>query len=279
MFGYAVANPDKLTQEQKERYRAVYCGICRAMGESRSFVHRVALTYDLVLLAMVLSAAGNKPYEEGETRCGVQPFSRHKTLRNDYTQFAADMNILLAYYNFLDDVKDEGGVLPAAQAALFRKEAEKLSEVYPDLSKTIEHCLTEISEAEKRDERDPDIPGSAFGDILGSIFAYQPLPCSEALYYFGFSLGKAIYFMDAAVDIKSDLKKKRYNPLIAKTAEERLALVEFQLADAMERYKGLPHGEDKDITDNILLSGIWTAYDSRVKNKNESFIEEVRSEE
>lgn len=263
MFGYAVANPEKLNDAEKERYRAVYCGICRAMGETRSFVHRIALTYDLVLLAMILSAAGEKSFAPGLIRCGAQPFSKHKTLRNDYTQFAADMNILLAYYNFMDDVKDDGGVLPAAEAALFRKEALKLRAVYPALGEKIEACLAEISAAEKRDERDPDIPGAAFGDLLGSIFAYPALPCREALYYFGFSLGKAIYFMDAAVDIQADLKKKRYNPLIARSAEERLALIEFQLSDCMARYSVLPRGEDQPITDNILLSGIWTAYEAK----------------
>ena len=69
--------------------------------------------------------------------------------------------------------------------------------------------------------------------------------------------------MDAAVDIKADLKKQRYNPLITKNEAERRALLELQLGDCMLKYNALPLAQDKEITDNILLSGIWTAYEMR----------------
>ena len=263
MFGFVVANREKLTQEQNARYRGVYCGVCRAMGERQGRGHRLALTYDLIFLALVLSSVAGKDYAQETFRCGVHPLKKRVSLQNEYTAFAADMNILLAFYNFLDDLKDDGGVIPAAEAAVFWDEARALKDRYPELSEKIDCCLSEIAAAEKRDERDPDVPAAMFGALLGSVFTYFDLPCRQALYDFGCSLGKAIYFMDAAVDIKADLKKGRYNPLITKNAAERRKLLELQLGDCMLKYAALPVSQDKEIMDNILLSGIWTAYEAK----------------
>ena len=40
MFGFVVANPEKLTEEQRKHYRAVYCGLCRALGKEHGFIDR-----------------------------------------------------------------------------------------------------------------------------------------------------------------------------------------------------------------------------------------------
>jgi len=269
MFGYAVANPDKLSKESSVRYRGVYCGICRALGEDRRRLNRFTLTYDLALVALVLSSVTNTPFEEETVRCAVHPFKVQKVLKNGYTLYAADMNILLAYYKFLDDKKDEGGIVPGIEVSLFKAEAERLKDKYPEISSGIEACLDKISVCENKNETDADIPASFFGDLLGRIFAGTKEDCAHRLYDFGFSLGKVIYYMDAEVDLKADLKKQRYNPLIRKTPEQRKELLELQLGDCMFKYSLLPMENDRDITDNILLSGIWTAYQRLKKGEAE----------
>ncbi|MBQ6022544.1 MAG: hypothetical protein IJL25_06425, partial [Clostridia bacterium] len=70
MFGFAVADPGKLSEEARERYRAVYCGVCRAIGRDRKKACRIALTYDLVLPALILSDVTDTPFSESEIRCG-----------------------------------------------------------------------------------------------------------------------------------------------------------------------------------------------------------------
>ena len=269
MFGFASANAEKLSEEAKNRYRAVYCGICRAMGQGRSSVCRMALTYDLVLPALILSDVTDTPYSKSEIRCGVHPLKKHKAYTNVYTDFAADMNVLLAFYNFVDDMNDDGGIVPRVEAALFWDAADALKRKYDALADTLIRCLSEIAAAEKRDERRADIPAAAFGQILGSIFAWFDLPCRDALFNFGFTLGKAVYFMDAAVDVKADLKKKQYNPLISLSVEERKSILELQLAECMRTYSLLPLKRENEIIENILLSGIWAQYDMRFGAKQE----------
>lgn len=268
MFGFAVADPGKLSEEARERYRAVYCGVCRAIGQDRKRACRIALTYDLVLPALILSDVTDTPFAESEIRCGAHPVKKRKAFTNEYTDYAADMNVLLAFYNFLDDLNDDGGFVPAAEAALFWDAADAVKRKYPDLGDTVQACLKEISDAEKRDERCADIPAAAFGRLLGSVFGWFDLPCREELYGFGCALGKAIYFMDAAVDVKADLKKKRYNPLVGVSFDERKKMLELLLADCVRKAGKLPLKKEKEIVDNILLSGIWTRYDVVYRKKN-----------
>lgn len=43
MFGYIQANLPDLTQEEKERYRAVYCGLCHTLGQRYGLRSRLGL--------------------------------------------------------------------------------------------------------------------------------------------------------------------------------------------------------------------------------------------
>ena len=54
MFGYVMPRMEDLTQEERERYHAAYCGVCRALGERFGQRCRVALTYDMTFLALLL---------------------------------------------------------------------------------------------------------------------------------------------------------------------------------------------------------------------------------
>ena len=56
MFGYVIANMDTLSQGARERYRAVYCGLCRTLGRQHGQLGRLTLTYDMVFLILLLSA-------------------------------------------------------------------------------------------------------------------------------------------------------------------------------------------------------------------------------
>ena len=53
MFGYVLANYEELTEPQRQRYAAVYCGICRGIREQASQLARLALSYDMAFLALL----------------------------------------------------------------------------------------------------------------------------------------------------------------------------------------------------------------------------------
>jgi hypothetical protein len=76
--------------------------------------------------------------------------------------------------------------------------------------------------------------------------------------------------MDADTDLRADLKKGRYNPLVRKTAGERQALLQLQLGDCLGKYRQLPMTGCKEIGNNILLSGIWTNYEAKNKKTQQA---------
>lgn len=268
MFGFVVANPDKLSEEQKERYKGIYCGLCEELGENRGFKCRMALTYDLVFLAIVLSAVFGEEYNETEGRCAVHPMKKRKYLRNKYTAYAADMNLALAYYKYLDDWQDDGSKKAFLQMKLFGKENAEIAEKYPVQCEAVKKQLEELAAIEKEDILVPDIPALAFGKLLGSIFSYGDSEERQKLCDFGEALGKFIYILDAAVDLKHDIKKKRYNPLFQMKSSDTEPILRMLMAECIEKYEALPIKQDREIIENILLSGIWTQYDARQKGSN-----------
>lgn len=269
VFGYIVANPEKLTDEQKARYKGIYCGLCEELGRDRGFINRMTLTYDLAFLAIVLSAVDGEEFSEGSGRCPVHPAKKRKFLRNKYTRYAADMNIALAYYKYIDDWTDDRAYSALLKARLFSKELDRISALYPVQCSVITKCLTDLAEIEKKDILIPDVPADVFGKLLGSIFAATDTPQKDALYDFGFSLGKFIYVTDAVIDLKSDIKKKKYNPFIQYSFTSAESVLEMLMAECVERLNALPVKQDKEIIENILFSGVWTAYEARKKGKKQ----------
>ena len=268
MFGFASADPALLEEAQRARYRAVYCGLCRALGEDRPFYFRAALSYDFVLLALLRSAAERTSLSAGRTRCGVHPLKTHETLTNAHTRYAADMNALLAFYKFADDVSDGDGAAGRLGAAVFRREATRLSQRYPAQSAAIDAGLRTLAALEKADERQAELPAAAFGGLLGAVFAEGTGAHAQTLFDFGDALGRAIYLLDAAVDLKSDLKKKRYNPLTAAGFAAAQTAVPAELERCLLALSALPASPDAALVKNVLLSGIWGRYD-REKQRRE----------
>ncbi len=263
MFGFAGADPSLLTPEERGRYRAVYCGLCRALGEDRPFYFRAALTYDFVLPVLLRSAAEETAFTDGSTRCGVHPFKKHALLTNRHTRYAADMNALLAFYKNEDDLADEGGVSPRLIRLLLKTEAARLSADYPEQSAAIKTGLAALSELEAADERDPSKPAAVFGNILGAVFAAGAEAHRQTLFDFGSALGRAVYLMDAAVDLKDDLRKKRYNPLVALGFEAAALPIKTELSACLAALGRLPPSEDVPLIKNVLLAGIWARYDRK----------------
>ena len=266
MFGFVVANPERLTEEQRKHYRAVYCGLCRALGREHGFLDRFTLTYDLAFLIIVLSAVTGEPYETLTERCPVH-LTKQRFEANRFTSYAADMNLALSYYKFLDDKNDEGSPAAALKASLFRKEALAAAERYPAQCRAVTDCLDRLSAAEKSDILMPDVPAGIFGELMAALFAIEDSEQKKELYDFGFALGKAVYMMDAAVDLKKDVRRKQYNPLIMLTREEIKTALDILMAETVAAYRRLPVQQDGDIIENILYSGIWTVYESRTANR------------
>jgi len=271
MFGYVTANSEKLNEEQERYYRACYCGLCRTLGKEHGAKSRITLNYDMTFLVLVLSSVYNiKVVEKGQERCIAHPLSKHDYWYNNITKYAGDMNILLTYFNFLDDWKDDKSLISLAEAKVYKKEFNQVSKKYPEKSEYIKGKLKELSIMEKKGIMNPDMPGNSFGDILGEVFAFKDDENIDNLREFGKALGKFIYILDAVLDFKDDLKKERYNPMIRTPSNIHKDILNILMGDCTQKYESLNIKKDKELIENILYSGVWIKYKIKKAKEKES---------
>lgn len=267
MFGFVGASAEEMTREQKDRYGKMYCGICRDIRASANQRARFCLSYDMVFLAMLLSSLYEPGETEGEKACLVHPCRPRGFRQNEFTAYAADMNIALAYYNCLDDWKDEKKLPALMMARDLEKFLPDISSRWPRQCREIEKATAQISELERDKCPTPDIPAGCFGQLMEELLVYREDHWEQYLRRTGNALGRFIYLCDAAMDLREDEKKGRYNPFLmledrpgGKELEEFLVLT---MASCTQAYEMLPLVQDKDILDNILYSGVWLQYGSR----------------
>lgn len=271
MFGYVNANWKELTPAQQERYRAVYCGICRRIHQRASNLARVTLRYDMAFLALLHMSLYEPEEHLGRERCLLHPLQRRPWTENPCIDYAADMNVALAYYKCRDDELDEG----SASARLLRRALEPhlapVQQRWPRQCQAMAQCLQELSRLEQEHTPNPDLPAACFGRLMAELMVLREDQWAPALRQLGFSLGRFIYLADAMLDYDRDKRKKQYNPFLAMGKDKDPQAWEQYLLLAMgrctESYEKLPLVQDKPLLDNILYSGVWVQYRAKMKKE------------
>ena len=264
MFGFVTASVSELSLEQKKRYNAVYCGICRQIRIRSSQFARLGLSYDMAFLALLHMSLYEPEENAGKRACSLRPLRPRPWVDNPYIGYCADMNVALAYYKFLDDYQDEGKGSARFLAQHFGKNIESIQHRWPRQCEHIAHCISQLSQLERENCDNPDLPAACFGQLMGELLVYEEDMWSPTLRQMGQALGRFIYLTDAAVDYRRDAKNKRYNPFLAMGTGEDWPRWEQYLVLAMGRctdyYERLPLVQDKALLDNILYSGVWAEF-------------------
>lgn len=265
MFGYIQVNCKTLSEEDKARFRACYCGLCHALHARFGNAGRLTLSNDMTFLALLLSSL----YEPDETcydeRCVLHPGKKHRAIVSKATEYAADMNILLAYYKCLDDVQDEGTLRGKAGEKALKKAYEKVYARYPQRCENVKMCLEKIAQLEKADTEDIDAVTRLSGQMLSETFAWKDDVFAPHLRDMGRALGGFIYLMDAYEDYDEDVKRGRFNPLKKlheqQDYEARMEdILTMQMGKCMREFDYLPLEKDTQLLRNILYSGVWGKY-------------------
>lgn len=236
MFGYVRPSLPRLDEEDKQRFGAVYCGLCRTLGRRYGAAARFILNYDFTFLAVLLS---DPAAPEPEHRpCIAHPLAgRDYFPGNEAMDLAADCSVILAYWQLKDAVADRDG----GRNIKYRAALAALSGAYctarerrPAFDRSTVEQLTELGRLEA--ERCPSMDQAAdtFARLLQGIADEVADPVrrrvlDQLLYH----LGRWIYLIDAADDLEKDFASGSYNPLICRfgltegklTAEARRTLV------------------------------------------------------
>ena len=266
MFGYIVINKPEMKFREFDMYQSYYCGLCKSLKDRYGKIGQMTLSYDMTFLALLLSSLYEPETKSGYRRCVAHPVEKHLYRQNEFTDYAADMNLLLSYEKCLDDWNDEHSTKKRLMAGMLKGRNAQVCEKYPEKFDKICQCMDTIHEYEKSESRNIDEVAGVFGEIMAEIFAYRQDEWEETLRRMGFFFGKFIYLMDAYEDVETDMKKGTYNPLkdiYQKDDFEKLAgqVLLMMMAECSKAFERLPIVENVQILRNILYSGVWSKYD------------------
>lgn len=261
MFGYVVINKPELKIKEFDIYNSYYCGLCHTLKKRHGLTGQITLTYDMTFLSLLLSSLYDSDITETYHRCIIHPFHKHRMLHSEYTDYVADMNVILAYYKSLDDWKDDHNIIQLAFSSLLKHKCQ----TYKDKAIAISTLLNQLQKYEKSDEQNIDLVAGTFGKIMSIVCTPNNDQWAPTLSQLGFFLGKFIYILDAYKDLEKDIKNKNYNPLKNICNEpdfnDRIEkMLTMMMAECSRQFEYLPIIDNANILRNILYAGVWTKY-------------------
>ena len=215
MFGYVRPAAQRLTEEQQQRYEGAYCGLCHTLGRRYGLAGRMILNYDLTFLAMLLSEG---TAERCTKRCLIHPVKgRPCACGGSAFELAADMSIILTWWQIQDGIADHGffgGLKYRAASLLLRRAYRKARALRPAFDESTRRHLEKLSELEKENCPSLDAAADTFARLLADAAHEVAQPVKRrVLEQMLYHLGRWVYLVDAADDLKNDVKTGSYNPL------------------------------------------------------------------
>ncbi len=277
MFGYININRKELTEENDKAYQAYYCGLCQKLKRSCGTKGQMLLNYDMTFLIVLLTGLYELEHEEVEFTCPIHPAKKRTAWMNEATEYAADMNLILAYHNFEDDWKDDKAYTKKAFAKMLQKDYDRIRLKYPRQVRAVEDYMKKLAEAEEAKEENIDAIAGLTGEMTGEIFDWKEDEWSEELRCLSFYLGKFIYLMDAYEDLEKDRKRQEYNPLSKMVCHQEgdfdtfaKLLLTSMMSECAKSFERLPIIMHADILRNVLYSGVWSRYEYiQIKKKKQ----------
>jgi len=220
MFGYVRPLFRELKVKEYHRFGACYCGLCHALRRRYGVAARFILNYDFVFLAMLLwDAEVDVAYDF--KRCAASPCLKKCVCRgSDALDRAAGESVILAWHKLEDDVRDEPffRALKARLARLFLAGAyRKAKNDLPVFDGDVKAALAALAAVEREGTASLDEAADKFATLLaGSADGVQDGAKRRILDQLLYHVGRTIYIIDAADDLKSDLKAGRYNAVASR---------------------------------------------------------------
>jgi hypothetical protein len=216
MFGYVRPPLQDLSQEDADRFRRMYCGLCHTLGTRYGTAARMILNYDFTYLAILLSEK-----TEGEVhskRCMVHPVHPREFLEESAAmELAADESVILAYWQLRDGVEDHDwfhGLKYRSLSAVLEPAYKKAAKLRPAFDETVRRQLSQLRELERENCASIDRAADAFAVLLGSAAKEVDDPIQRrVLEQILYHLGRWVYLVDAADDMKKDAEEGNYNPV------------------------------------------------------------------
>jgi len=216
MFGYMLPPSEDRAPQEYKQFRLAYCGLCHTLQRRYGFVSRFILNYDFTYLAILLSSGDR--CVPCQSRCPVSPLkARPHCPGSDALDLAADESVILTYWQLFDGIADHGfwkGLKYRVMAAVLRPAYKKAAALRPQFDAKTRDQLQILARLEEMRSASLDEPADTFAKLLSAAADEISDPVqSRVLHQLLYHLGRWVYLIDAADDLKKDLVSGSYNPI------------------------------------------------------------------
>lgn len=269
MFGYVRADTPYLYIKDDNLYRAMYCGVCKGIGQVCGQTARMGLSYDVTFLSVILHNIAGVDVKIEKSHCLTHCIrTRQMADVDELTRRLGALNTVLVYYKYTDDIQD--GDRGRGKRLWFKRGFKKVKQNYPEIERIVRENLAKQEGIEKAKTESLDRAADATANMLAEFSDYalgeKKTKATHNLFY---AVGKWIYLIDALDDYDKDLKKGAYNPfalafkapckkelLDGEHGEEVRYAFHALFYDMRENLSQIHFHFNRDLSDNILLRGI-----------------------
>ncbi len=259
MFGAIVPQVCELKVRELKTYQAYYCGLCKVLKER--YHRQSVLYYDCVFLFLLSDSLAHEAGEAAPCKCILHPFEKRIALRGRGAEYAADINILMAYAKADDDAHDTGK--GGFRRHYLRKAFATVERTHPGLLREAQDMKEMLHTLEAQRSPDTDALAHTYAQLLGSVFENVDVLHSHILRDLGYNLGRWTYLLDALEDFDEDAKSgafnvfaHKYGAMTGETKREIERSLYFSLAQAANALERLPIQHNKEILQNIVYLGL-----------------------
>ena len=269
MFGYVRADTPYLYIKDDNLYRAMYCGVCKGIGQVCGQAARMGLSYDVTFLSVILHNIAGVDVKIEKSHCLTHCIrTRQMAEVDELTRRLGALNTALVYYKYTDDIQD--GDKGRGKRLWFKRGFQKVKQTYPEIERIVRENLANQEQVEKAKTESLDRAADATANMLAEFSDYalgeKKTSATHNLFY---AVGKWIYLIDALDDYDKDVKKGAYNPfalafqapckkelLEGKSGEDVRYAFHSLFFDIRENLSQIHFHFNRDLSDNILLRGL-----------------------
>ena len=215
MFGYLQVDKSALEDGQRGLYQTFMCGLCFSTKKYFSNKARIAINYDINFFNVLFHSFTNVDIQLEKHTCFFHPIKKQTVATpTELMDKLSAANVLLVYLNLYDDVVDEGGLKKKMALKAFQKDYDKAKKLMPQLEQALSQNYAELRKLEQSGCTILDKVCHPFAQMSQDFAKHVLQTDNKYLLNLCYNVGKWVYLVDALDDIKQDLRKGSYNPIV-----------------------------------------------------------------
>jgi hypothetical protein len=266
MLGHIKPSICRLQPQAKEQYRHLYCSMCYSLRRQFGLPAGLLISHELTIGLLACADGFTVPLEY--RACPAQLFCRQRAIiRHETVDKAARLNLLLVWLKLVDWETDSrrfyGGFV--------RKIAESRVRLFwPDLSATVRDFIGGYLSLIKSSRPDFSAIRENSGLLANCLFSELMHRQEDSTGKILTLVGEIIPVADALLDLKQDIGKNQYNPVIAASRQHAIPLAEAY-RDLNTDYRGLAGKIDEllSVSENALFAEVLSKSLARLSAKIE----------